>query len=420
MENLFDVIDAGNGKIVKAWKRGVPFEDGAIEQLKKTAQMPFVFRHVAAMPDTHIGVGATIGTVLPTKGACIPSAVGVDLGCGMIAQRYTFTRKELEAVGLAKVRSAIEAAVPCVRTNNGGPGDRGAWDCIPMDVLNKWYAEFSKPYEEMCEKHPGMRARNTFNQLGTLGTGNHFIELSEDEAGRVWLVLHSGSRGLGNKIGTYFTDLAKELCAKWFITLPDPDLAYLPIHTPEFTDYKNAVTLAQKFAWENRLLMVDRIQHVLSDVMHETQGLQWGPVEEVHCHHNYISWERHFGENIMVTRKGAVRVESGQLGIIPGSMGARTYIVEGLGNRESFCTCSHGAGRAMGRRQAERTFTVEQHAAATVGVECDKTADTLDETPAAYKNIEAVMAAQADIVKPRYILKQFLNVKGKSDSTRRK
>jgi len=413
VENLFEVIDAGNGKIVKAWKRGVPFEEGAIEQLKKTAQMPFVFRHVAAMPDTHIGVGATIGTVLPTKGACIPSAVGVDLGCGMIAQRYTFTRKELEAVGLAKIRAAIEAAVPCGRTNNGGPGDRGAWGNVPQNIVDVWAREFNDAYEIMCAKHPGMKARNTYNQLGTLGTGNHFIELSEDEQGRVWLVLHSGSRGLGNKIGVYFTDVAKQLCAKWFITLPDPDLAYLPVDTQEFKDYKDAVQLAQRFAWQNRLLMVDRIQHVLSDVMHEVQGVQWGAIEEVHCHHNYISWERHFGENIMVTRKGAVRVQAGELGIIPGSMGARTYIVEGLGNRESFCTCSHGAGRAMGRKQAERTFTVAEHAAATAGIECDKTADTLDETPACYKSIEAVMAAQADIVKPVHILKQFLNVKGK-------
>ena len=371
--------------------------------------MPFLFKHLAAMPDCHLGVGATIGTVLPTKDACIPSAVGVDLGCGMIAQRTRLQRADFDYLALPGLRAAIEAAVPCGRTNNGGPGDRGAWGTVPVDIAEVWAREFNDAYEVMCAKHPGMKARNTYNQLGTLGTGNHFIELSIDEEGFVWIVLHSGSRGLGNKIGTYFTNVAKELCAKWFITLPDPDLAYLPVHTPEFTDYKNAVTLAQKFAWQNRLIMLDRIQWVLrrAGLTVENYGA------EVHCHHNYISWERHFGENIMVTRKGAVRVESGQLGIIPGSMGARTYIVEGLGNRESFCTCSHGAGRAMGRKAAERAFTVEQHAAATVGIECDKTADTLDETPAAYKSIEAVMAAQADIVKTVHILKQFLNVKGK-------
>ena len=408
MENLFEVIDAGDGKIVKAWKKGVPFEDAAIEQLKKTAQMPFVFRHVAAMADCHVGVGATIGTVLPTKGACIPSAVGVDLGCGMIAERTSLTRAGFAHIALPGLRLAIEAAVPCGRTNNGGPGDCGAWGTVPLDIQCIWDTQFAESYAAMCEKHPGMKARNTVTQLGTLGTGNHFIELSEDEQGFVWIVLHSGSRGLGNKIGTYFTNVAKELCAKWFITLPDPDLAYLPIDTQEFKDYKDAVTLAQRFAWENRLIMLKRVSNVLHGA-----GLEHMPQEIVHCHHNYISWERHFGENIMVTRKGAVRVQTGEFGIIPGSMGARTYIVEGLGNRESFCTCSHGAGRAMGRRQAERTYTVAQHAAATVGIECDKTKDTLDETPAAYKVIEDVMAAQADIVKTRYILKQFVNVKGK-------
>src|ERR1035437_3846369 len=404
----FEVIEAGNGHIIKAWKKGVPFEDAAIVQLIKTASMPFLFKHLAAMPDCHVGVGATIGTVLPTKGACIPSAVGVDLGCGMIAQRISLTRADFEHISLPGLRLAIEAAVPCGRTNNGGPGDRGAWGTVPVDIHDIWTKEFFISYEEMCIKHPGMRARNTVTQLGTLGTGNHFIELSEDEQGSVWIVLHSGSRGLGNRIGTYFTNLAKELCAKWFITLPDPDLAYLPIHTQEFKDYKDAVTLAQKFAWENRMIMLSTVRAVIEQSVARPIAL-----ETVHCHHNYISWERHFGENIMVTRKGAVRVESGQLGIIPGSMGARTYIVEGLGNRESFCTCSHGAGRAMGRRAAERMFTVEQHAAATVGVECDKTADTIDETPAAYKSIEAVMAAQADLVKPIHVLKQFVNIKGK-------
>ena len=408
MENLFDVIEAGNGHIIKAWKRGVPFEEAAIEQLKKTASVPFLFRHLAAMPDCHLGVGATIGTVLPTLGAAIPAAVGVDLGCGMIAQHTPLKRADFGMIALPGLRQAIEDAVPCGRTNNGRPGDRGAWGRVPDDISMIWTTEFNTAYEEMCEKHPGMRAKNTSVHLGTLGTGNHFIELSEDESGDVWIVLHSGSRGMGNRIGTYFTDVAKELCAKWYITLPDKDLAYLPVHTQEFKDYKDAVSLAQKFAWQNRLVMLKAVNRVLART-----GLQPDPLEIVHCHHNYISWERHFGENIMVTRKGAVRVQTGELGIIPGSMGARTYIVEGLGNRESFCTCSHGAGRAMGRKQAERTVTVAEHAAATEGIECDKTADTLDETPRAYKDIEAVMAAQADIVKTRYILKQFLNVKGK-------
>lgn len=408
MDSLFEVIEAGNGHIIKAWKKGVPFEDKAIEQLKNTAQMPFIFRHLAAMPDCHLGVGATIGTVLPTKGAAIPSAVGVDLGCGMLAQRTTLTRVDFSGIALEGLRLAIEQAVPCGRTNNGGPGDRGAWGTVPEGIQSIWDRAFADEYETICAKNPGARARNTVSQLGTLGTGNHFIELSEDEEGLVWIVLHSGSRGLGNKIGTYFTNVAKELCASWFVKLPDPDLAYLPVDTQAFKEYKQAVTLAQKFAWENRLIMLASVEYVL----HHT-GLAFKSREQVHCHHNYIAWERHFGENIMVTRKGAVRAQKDDLGIIPGSMGARTYIVRGLGNRESFCTCSHGAGRAMGRREAERRFTVAEHAAATAGIECDKTADTLDETPMCYKNIDAVMAAQADLVEPVHVLKQFLNVKGK-------
>lgn len=408
MENLFEVIDAGNGHIVKAWKKGVAFEEQAIAQLKKTASVPFLFKHLAAMPDCHLGVGATIGTVLPTKGAAIPSAVGVDLGCGMIAQQTQLRREDFN--DLPKLRAAIEAAVPCGRTNNGGPGDRGAWGNIPEWVQAVWDTKFAKDYAQVCEADPGARSRNTVNQLGTLGTGNHFIELTTDEQGIVWVVLHSGSRGLGNRIGTYFSDLAKQKCDEWFVTLPDKDLAYLPVSSPEFKRYAFAVQLAQKFAWENRLIMIQAVLDQVERAVGKDARYKHGAF--VHCHHNYIAWERHYGEDIMVTRKGAVRAQVGDLGIIPGSMGARTYIVEGLGNRESFCTCSHGAGRAMGRREAERRFTVEQHAAATEGIECDKTAATLDETPACYKPIEAVMAAQADLVKPVYILKQFLNVKG--------
>jgi tRNA-splicing ligase RtcB (3'-phosphate/5'-hydroxy nucleic acid ligase) len=404
----FDVIDAGDGRFIKAWRRGVPFEDKAVEQLKNTAKLPFIYKYIAAMPDTHWGMGATIGTVLPTKGAVVPSAVGVDIGCGMMAVRTGLKR---EAFGdVSEVRRSIESAVPCGRTNNGGVGDRGAWGEVPADVVAIWDAEFRERYESLCERHPGAKARNTFNHLGTLGTGNHFIELAQDESGNVWIVLHSGSRGMGNKIGTYFTGVAKELCAKWYVTLPDPDLAYLPEGTQEFHDYRHAVTMAQEFAWRNRIVMMGNIFKALESV-----GLACVNAESVHCHHNYIAWERHFGENVIVTRKGAVRAQKDDLGIIPGSMGARTYIVRGLGNQDSFCTCSHGAGRAMGRREAERRFTLEDHARATEGVECAKDASVLDETPGAYKDIEAVMAAQADLVEPVYRLKQFVCVKGGKD-----
>jgi tRNA-splicing ligase RtcB len=404
--STFEVIATESGNIIKAWKQGVPFEEQAIEQLKKTASLPFIFKHVAAMPDCHLGIGATIGTVLPTLGAVVPAAVGVDIGCGMMA-KHTNLKKVDFTVDLRMLRAAIETAVPCGRTNNGGQGDRGAWGTIPTNVQRLWNEKFANEYDVITMIDPGARARNDVNQLGTLGSGNHFIELSEDENGDVWIVLHSGSRGLGNKIGTYFTSVAQKLCEKFFIALPDKDLAYLPVDTQEFRNYKRAVELAQRFAWENRLVMMDNIEQTLV-----AAGLPHSTIETVHCHHNYIAWERHFGKDITVTRKGAVRAQLGDLGIIPGSMGAKSFIVRGLGNRESFCTCSHGAGRTMGRREAERRFTVDQHAIATAGIECDKTASTLDETPAAYKSIDAVMAAQSDLVEIVHTLKQFVNVKG--------
>jgi len=312
---------------------------------------------------------------------------------------------------LADVRAAIEKAVPHGRTNDGGWGDRGAWGVVPPHIQTKWNNHFASHYEFLCGMNPGMRAMNTVEHLGTLGTGNHFIELAEDEDEHVWLVLHSGSRGMGNKIGSYFTRVAQELCDKFFVELPHRDLAYLPENTVEFGVYKEAVTLAQKFAWWNRLAMANAVITTLA-----TQ-----PVDDpVHCHHNYISWERHFGKDMMVTRKGAVRADKGMFGIIPGSMGARTYIVEGLGERESFCSCSHGAGRKMSRTEAEKTFTLADVAAQTVGVECDKSEGVLDEAPGAYKDIEAVMAAQTDLVRPVARLKQFLCVKGVGDKRQKR
>lgn len=404
----YEIIDAGNGKHVKAWKRGVPFDDNTIEQLKATAQLPFVTPYVAAMPDAHMGSGSTIGTVMPTKGAVCPAAVGVDIGCGMYAERLLIMRKSLG--DLARVRAAIERAVPHGRTNDGKRGDRGAWFNVPMHIHTTWNQHFSDDYEAICRQDPGVRAYSTVEHLGTLGTGNHFIELAEDESGNVWLVLHSGSRGLGNKIGSYFTRVAKERNAADGVQLPHIDLAYLMENSSEFTRYKYAVNFAQKFAWYNRLMMAQAVRDAL--------GIRGVGSKVVHCHHNYISWEYHFGEDLMITRKGAVRAGLGAEGIIPGSMGARTYIVRGLGNPDSFCSCSHGAGRRMSRTQAEKTFTLEQHQAATAGIECDKSEGTLDETPEAYKSIEAVMKAQDDLVEPVHILKQFLNVKGIGDKRR--
>jgi tRNA-splicing ligase RtcB (3'-phosphate/5'-hydroxy nucleic acid ligase) len=407
-EPLFEVIDAGNGRIIKAWKKGVPFEEKAIEQLKNSARLPCVFRYVAAMPDTHWGMGATVGSVLPTKGAIVPAAVGVDIGCGMMAVCTRLAGAEVRPKA-ADLRAKIEAVVPHGRTDNGGPRDIGGWSNTPDEIRKVWDAEFSEKYDELAARHSGAITKNTHRHLGTLGTGNHFIEVCVDESDRVWIMLHSGSRGMGNKIGGYFTKLAQQLCERWFIELPDRNLAYLPMGTTEFNDYLKALNLAQKFAWRNREIMMARILEALG-----VTG-----AEEVHCHHNYSALEQHFGENIWVTRKGAVRAREGDLGIIPGSMGARSYIVRGLGSEHSFCSCSHGAGRAMGRQEAKRRFTVEDHLRATEGVECHKGAEVIDETPAAYKDIDAVMAAQRDLVEIVHVLKQLVCVKGLGDSDRR-
>jgi tRNA-splicing ligase RtcB len=410
----FEVIDAGSGRFIKAWKRGVAFEDKAVEQLKQSARLPFIFKYVAAMPDTHWGMGATVGSVLPTIGAVVPAAVGVDIGCGMMATRLPLTRADLPA-DLHPVREAIEQAVPHGRTDDGGPHDIGAWRQTPEHIRAVWENEFQAKYEELVEHHPHMAGKNTHRHLGTLGTGNHFIEVCLDENDRVWVMLHSGSRGMGNRIGTYFTKVAQQLCEKWHVQLPNRDLAYLPQGTPEFDAYMKALSLAQKFAWRNREVMMANIAQALGRL-----GLRVEEEEKVHCHHNYMAVESHFGQNVMVTRKGAVRARAGDLGIIPGSMGARSYIVRGKGSPHSFHSCSHGAGRAMGREEAKRRFTVEDHIRATEGVECHKGIEVLDETPAAYKPIDAVMEAQSDLVEPVHELRQVVCVKGLEDPHKHK
>jgi tRNA-splicing ligase RtcB len=392
---------------IKAWTRGVQVEDAAKQQLLNLANMPFIHKHVAAMPDVHWGMGATVGSVIATKGAIIPAAVGVDIGCGMMAQRTTLVAPDLPD-SLLSLRTAIEAAVPHGRTNNGGPGDRGAWGQSP-------YTEALKPtmaaLDPIIAKHPKLERAGlrTISHAGTLGTGNHFIEICLDEEQRVWVMLHSGSRGIGNAIGSYFIEKAKEDMRRWFINLPDMDLAYIPQGSDLFKDYLQAVQWAQQYALLNRRLMMDATLLALSAAVPKAFDCD---CEAVNCHHNYVSWERHFGDNVLVTRKGAVSAQEGQLGIIPGSMGAKSFIVAGKGNRESFCSCSHGAGRAMSRNEAKRRFTLEDHATATQGVECRKDEDVLDETPAAYKSIDAVMAAQADLVDIVHTLKQVVCVKG--------
>lgn len=399
--------------LVKAWVDGVAFADNAREQTEAVARMPFIHKHVAIMPDVHLGYGATVGSVIPTTGAIIPSAVGVDIGCGMMARKLNIRADQLPD-NLRKMRSAIEAAVPHGRTNNGGPGDKGAWaeGEVPLAVRRAWSSLFLQ-LSEIGERHARIAgARNTLGHLGTLGTGNHFIELCLDEQDGVWLMLHSGSRGIGNRIGQYFINLAKEDMRKWFINLPEQDLAYLVEGTDHFDDYVEAVGWAQRFARTNRELMMQASLQAVAYTLGMERDVLRGGYIAVNCHHNYIEKENHFGKNVFVTRKGAVRAREGDLGIIPGSMGARSFIVSGKGNPESFHSCSHGAGRVMSRNEARKTFSVRDHITATQGVECRKDAEVIDETPSAYKDIDAVMKAQQDLVDVVAVLKQVLCVKG--------
>lgn len=406
--STYDVLRGENTRPVKAWTRGVPVEDKARQQLLNTASLPFVYKWVAAMPDVHFGFGATVGSVIPTKGAIIPAAVGVDLGCGMMAVETTLRATDLPD-NLRSIRHAIERAVPHGRTHNGGHRDKGSWHNLPDRVGTAW-SELSPRFDALCDRHPKLRRCNNDRHLGTLGTGNHFIELCLDERDHVWVMLHSGSRGLGNRIGMHFIRLAKREMERWFIHLPDTDLAYFPEGSQHFGDYIEAVGFAQDFARRNRELMMQAVLDALA--LQDNLPDFDGRVSAVNCHHNYVAKETHYGESVWVTRKGAVRAGEGELGIIPGSMGTRSYIVSGRGQPESFCSCSHGAGRRMSRGQARREFTVDDHKAATDGIECRKDQGVLDETPMAYKDIDAVMHAQRDLVDVVHTLRQVVCVKG--------
>lgn len=406
---LYNMLET-SGVPIKAWTQGVSFEPEAETQLRNIAQMPFIYKWVAAMPDVHLGKGATVGSVIPTIGAIIPAAVGVDIGCGMMAAKTTLTAKDLPDT-LQEIREKIEKAVPHGRTHNGRQGDRGAWCNLPPAQQSLWQ-QMKPDFDRIVEKHPKLDHGhiNHANHLGTLGTGNHFIELCLDESDQVWILLHSGSRGVGNRLGTYFIELAKTDMGTHLKNLPDQDLAYLKEGTRYFDDYVEAVSWAQAYASQNRKLMMDAIIRALGSV----SGLPpfQANVEVVNCHHNYVNREIHYGQEVWLTRKGAVSAKKGELGIIPGSMGTRSYIVRGQGNPESFHSCSHGAGRKMSRGEAKRKFTLADHAAATTGVECRKDESVLDETPGAYKDIDLVMAAQQDLVTVEHTLKQVVCVKG--------
>lgn len=396
------------GKPLKLWDTHGPFEASAMTQLHNVAKLPFIHSHVAGMPDVHFGKGATVGSVIATKKAIVPAAVGVDLGCGMMAVQTSLKAEQLPD-NLHAIRTAIEAVVPHGRTDNGGKNDRGSWGSVPKHLIETW-KKMENRYQKITEKHPQAKSRKEACHLGTLGTGNHFIEMCLDENDHVWFMLHSGSRGPGNRIGTYFIEKAKREMERFYISdyLPDQDLAYLVENTEVFDDYVEAVLWAQDYASENRKEMMAATLKAVKKHLAPFEVTEM----VVNCHHNYVTKEHHFRENIWVTRKGAVRARKGDLGIIPGSMGTGSFIVEGLGNEESFCSCSHGAGRSMSRAKAKRTISLSEHKKAMKGIEARLDQDVLDESPAAYKNIGAVMKAQEDLVKVKYRLRQVVNVKG--------
>jgi len=396
------------GKPILSWTDGVYVEDNAWKQLSAVAELPFIYKHVAVMPDVHAGVGSTVGTVIATKGAIVPSAVGVDIGCG-VAAVTTNTRVEDFYPDLAELRAALESVVPHGRSNNGDNGDVGAWsdDSIPNGVLEAWYGKLDNLFNMLPERIKKSR-RGAMRQLGTLGTGNHFLEVCLDKDGLVCLLVHTGSRGLGAHIGDYFSKLAYQDIERWtFKVMKDRALAYIPTHSENFKPYIDAVSYAQAYARCNRSTILSNALSKLAEFCPKLVD-----ASRIECVHNYLALENHFGSNVWVTRKGAVRARKTDVVIIPGSMGARTFIARGLGNPESFTSCSHGAGRLMSRHDARQKFTVEDHVKATSGIECLKTESVLDETPGAYKNINDVMHAQCELVASYNELRQIICIKG--------
>lgn len=395
----------GSDVPIKAWTVGVPFEHGAKVQLRYTAMLPVVGPHIAVMPDVHAGIGSTVGSVIPTRKAIIPAAVGVDIGCGMMAVRTTLTSHDVSD-DAQELFEAISEAVP----HGGARGkETGNWTDVPENVASVW-GEISPKYREIVGKNGKTSSRNAATQLGTLGGGNHFVEVCIDQADRIWFMLHSGSRGAGNRIGEFFIEKAKAEMDRLGVKLPpDRNLAYLEEGTEHFGEYVEALHWAQDYARLNRELMMENLVRAVRKELDTKFQLT---EEAVNCHHNYVQKESHFGEELWITRKGAVSAKRGEYGIIPGSMGARSYIVRGLGNAESFHSCSHGAGRVMSRGQAKQKITLDMHRKATEGVACRKDRDVIDESPAAYKDIDAVMDAQKDLVEVVHTLKQVVCVKG--------
>ena len=395
------VINTEGSRPIKIWTEDIEVE--ALTQLKNLARLPFIAGNgIACMPDVHAGIGSTVGSVIATDRAIIPAAVGVDIGCGMNAVRLSLKASDLPE-SLKNIRYDIEKAVPV----GAGGKHQGEWK------LENLYTRLPDTSFDLCKNLNENISQDYWkkagSQLGTLGSGNHFIELCIDENQDVWVMLHSGSRGIGNMIGSYFIEKAKKTMERYFISLPDNDLAYFPEGTDDFKDYMDAVQWAQDYALENRKVMMEAvIQALRKNIVLNFTITQ----EAINCHHNYVEKENHFGRNLWVTRKGAIRAREGDLGIIPGSMGQRSYIVRGKGNLDSYCSCSHGAGRAMSRTEARKRFTVADLVAQTDGVECRKDDAVLDEIPSSYKNIDEVMANQTDLVEVVHILKQVMCIKG--------
>lgn len=398
-----NIIQSSNAPI-KIWSPINEVESGALDQLRNTASLPFIFKHVAVMPDVHFGIGATVGSVVATKGAIVPACVGVDIGCGMMAALMPFKANRLPD-NLQGLFDAISKAVPVGQGMHNSASCDGMWDNVhEVSAYMKGYLALPEKIKDDGER--------VGKQIGTLGGGNHFIEVCLDLDLNVWVMLHSGSRGIGNKIGNYYIDRAKEIMYVNEIKLMDPNLAYLSDGTELFDDYWRDLQWAQGYAMKNREVMMKLVLRSIAEVIFGDARTVVTPELMVNCHHNYAEREDHYGENVIVTRKGAVRARVGDMGIIPGSMGTRSYIVEGLGNSESFCSCSHGAGRVMSRGKAKKAFTVDDVAKQTAGVMCRKDEGIIDELPGAYKSIDQVMENQKDLVKIVATLKQVLCIKG--------
>jgi tRNA-splicing ligase RtcB len=409
-KHYLKMVDYEGKAVVKAWSRGVEIQDEALNQARDVALLPFV-EGVALMPDAHAGIGATVGSVIASRDAVCPSIVGVDIGCGMRAIRLKPISNIVDDSELRRnIRFAIQKAVPHGRTDPRKGRDVGSWGNVPSHVSSTYRIELSSDYLDLIDRHPDMEHKYGPNQLGTLGTGNHFIEIDVDEEGCLWLVIHSGSRGPGNKVGTYFINRAKETMKKYYINLPNPDLAYFPRGTSDFADYLEAMEWAQRYALINRSMMAWAAGEAIESVVGTVEVM-----DEIDCHHNYVAWENFGKSNLLISRKGAIQARKGTRGIIPGARGAMSFIVEGLGNVDSYNSASHGAGRLMSRTEAKRTITLEQDEKACEGIECNRGAGLLDESKDAYKNIEDVMNAQKDLVRPIHTLRQIINIKGEGD-----